>query len=198
MDQKRMKAARILRAAQAAGVHIEVDRGDLVLEADSPPPDEIVEAVFSAKAAIIALLGAQNGPRFDKSRVAVFPDTGLTVIQPNFHAADPYETAVNIWLNNNPASSPPDRCAWCFRPEHPDHAVVPFGSHGSGHIWLHGECWTPWQQHRRQMAAEALQAENQLCHGPPGQTGELRRAESNIEHVDDHATDNRLNGGDKS
>lgn len=185
-----MKAARILKAAQAAGVHIEVDNGDLVLEADSPPPDEIVEAVFSAKAAIIALLGGQNGPRGDENRVATFPGMGLTQIQPRFDALDPYETAINIWLNNNPALSPPDRCAWCFRTEDRDHAVVPFGSHGSGHIWLHGECWGPWQRHRRQLAAVALTAENQLCVGISGKTGEARLARGDIPPIEGPAVDN--------
>ena len=37
MDQKRMKADRILMAAHAAGVHIEVDKGDLVLEGGFTP-----------------------------------------------------------------------------------------------------------------------------------------------------------------
>jgi hypothetical protein len=165
MDKKRMRAARILDAALAAGVHIEVDHGDLVLEADSPPPDEIVAAVFSVKAAIIALLETQNGIPNSEKCVPLFPERGLTRSMenrplPEILDVDPYERAITAWLNNNPVVSQPDRCAWCFRLEQPDHAIFPFGVYARGHVWLHGECWEPWQQHRRQMAARALENEN--------------------------------------
>ena len=168
-----MKADRILMAAHAAGVHIEVDKGDFILEADSPPPDDIVEAVFSAKAAIIALLGGHNGPPSDENCVSLFPDRNRSF--PETFNVDPHEYALTTWMNNHPVVSPPDRCAWCFRPEQPDHAVVPFGVHTPGNVWLHGECWYSWQQHRRQMAIAALKADSELCQGSQGQTGEIRR-----------------------
>jgi hypothetical protein len=165
-----MKADRALRAAYAAGVHIEVDDGDLVLEADTAPPDEIVAALFSQKAAIIALLETQRGnPNID---VLLFPEkAGFTEKRRSPHQEtkdiDAYERAIITWLNENPIVNQPDRCAWCFRPELPDHAVVPFGIRTSGHVWLHGECWEPWQQHRRLMAARALENKDRTDPPPP-------------------------------
>ncbi len=192
-----MKAARILHAAHAAGVHIEVDKGDLVLEADSAPPDEIVEALFSAKAAIIALLETQVGISNSEKCVPLFPDTGLTQFDKNWPlpeplVVDPYERAINTWLNNNPVVTQPDRCAWCFKADQPDHAVVPFGIHSRGHVWLHGECWDTWQKHRRQMAVRALQ-DNVRCPAP-SHSGEVLRPETVVENSVGEAEDQ---GGEK-
>lgn len=194
-----MKAVRILDAAYAAGVHIEVDKGDLVLEADSAPPDEIVDALFSAKAAIIALLATQNGDSKTGNCVSLFPEQGSTQFGKNRHLPDTldddaYQRAINTWLNNHPVVSQPDRCARCFRRERPDHAVIPFGIYTRGHVWLHGECWDPWQQHRRQMATRALENENIHCHTAFAPTEELRGPKAVI---DDEEDDNWTKGDDK-
>lgn len=196
-----MIAAAVLKAAEAAGVHIKIDNGDLVLEADAPPPDSIVDALSSEKAGIIALLKTQNGDSINQSNMALFPSTRSSQVDqiPPFREApgiNPDETAINDWLNSNPVATPPDRCAWCFRAEDPDHAVVPFGVHGSGHIWLHGECWDPWRLHRRQMAVKALKAEKEPCHRAVGQTGKISPEET-VNVFIEQAADNVPNGGVK-
>ena len=51
-----MKTTEALRTARAAGVEIALDGDDLVLEASSPPPEPILEALSRNKAGIVALL----------------------------------------------------------------------------------------------------------------------------------------------
>ena len=51
-----MTAAEALRKAWAAGVEIALDGDDLVLEASSPPPEPVLEALSRNKAGIVALL----------------------------------------------------------------------------------------------------------------------------------------------
>ena len=51
-----MMAAEALRTARAAGVEIALDGDDLVLEASSPPPEPVLEALSRNKAGIVALL----------------------------------------------------------------------------------------------------------------------------------------------
>ena len=124
-----MNASAVLKAASAAGVQIAVDRGDLVLAANTPPPDEIIDALFCHKADIIALMKS----------VAV-------------------EKCVVEWLNQHSEPSEPDQCAWCKQTDLPEHVIVPFGSNLHGHTWLHPECWSEWIKHRRKKAVQALLA----------------------------------------
>jgi hypothetical protein len=199
MDQKIMKVARILHAAHAAGVHIEVDKGDLVLEADSRPPDEIVDAVFSAKAAIIALLETQNVIPMNEDCGSLLPESGSIQSSENRPLPETlddhaYQRAINTWLNGNPVVSEPDRCAWCFRLERHDHAIVPSGVSAHGHVWLRGECWYPWHQHRQQMAAGALQ--NNVRCPAPSHSGEVPQAETVVEKLVDEAVENAVKSHD--
>lgn len=199
-----MKAAAVLEAAMAAGVHIKIDNGDLVLEANAPPAPGIVDALSSQKAAIIALLETQDGIPNSENCVPLFPERVLTRSVENRSLSKPRdvhpcESAIAAWLNNHPVLSPPDRCAWCFRPERPDHTVVPFGIHSRGHVWLHAECWDPWQQHRRQMATRALDNKNIQCRTSIGEVhaGEVFRPKVVVESPDGAADDNWINGDDK-
>ncbi len=75
-------------------------------------------------------------------------------------AAQPETTEASIvkWLNDHPAPSEPERCAWCYKPHSPSAVVIPFGNEPEGHTWLHVECWPAWHQARRAKAAEALRA----------------------------------------
>ena len=50
-----MKAAEALRTPRAAGVEIALDGDDLVLEASSPPPEPVLDALSRNKARIVAL-----------------------------------------------------------------------------------------------------------------------------------------------
>ncbi len=51
-----MKAAEALRTARATGVEISLDGNDPVLEAASPPPERVLDALSRNKAEIVALL----------------------------------------------------------------------------------------------------------------------------------------------
>lgn len=63
-----------------------------------------------------------------------------------------WEWTVTEWLNQHPAPSEPDQCAWCDKPGNVG-VVVPFGVEAT---WLHHDCWKPWHQQRRQEAVSAL------------------------------------------
>jgi len=121
-----MSAAEALRAAHAFGVRVTVDNESLVVEASAPPPDAVLDALSRYKAAIVALLRPLQG-------------------RPT---ADDWACCVVKWLNQDPAPSPPGRCAWCGRPESPGAVVLPFGTEPGTHTWLHGECWPAWHQER--------------------------------------------------
>jgi hypothetical protein len=66
------------------------------------------------------------------------------------------ESSVVEWLDKHPATSPEGRCAWCGRPETADAAVLPYGTEPGTHVWLHTECWEPWQAKRRTEAVKSL------------------------------------------
>jgi hypothetical protein len=51
-----MSAFEVVRVARAAGATLSVDRGSLVLEADSPPPQEVFDGLRAHKAEILELL----------------------------------------------------------------------------------------------------------------------------------------------
>ena len=55
-----MSAAEALKAALAAGVSVEIDGDDLVLEASAPPPPAVLDLLSQHKAPIIAMLRWQN------------------------------------------------------------------------------------------------------------------------------------------
>jgi hypothetical protein len=61
------------------------------------------------------------------------------------------------WLNQHPAPSTPDRCAWCGKDESPGAVVAPFGAGPGTHAWLHPECWSAWHQARQAHAIAVLE-----------------------------------------
>src|ERR1700720_339476 len=110
-----MTAAEAIRAARTAGVQLAADGGDLVLEAASPPPSAVVDALSRHKAEVLKLLRpAGNGwsaadwhAFFDeRADVAEFDD-GLSRSEAEDHA---FACSVSEWLNRNPVTSPPGRC----------------------------------------------------------------------------------------
>jgi hypothetical protein len=67
-----------------------------------------------------------------------------------------FESCIIEWLNRNPASSPPGRCAWCGHAEARNADVLPFGAEPGSYVWLHAECWGAWYAARRAHALKAL------------------------------------------
>ena len=53
-----MSASEALKTAQAIGIMIGLDGDDLVLEASTPPPAAVLDALSRHKAGIVALLPA--------------------------------------------------------------------------------------------------------------------------------------------
>ena len=52
-----MSAAETLATAQAAGVRVDIDGVALLIEADCPPPQTLLDALKRNKSEILALLG---------------------------------------------------------------------------------------------------------------------------------------------
>jgi len=161
MEETRMSAAQTLNAARAAGISVDIDGEDLVLQAPAPPPPAVVEALSRHKADILALLrpmndgwAAEDWQAFYDERAGIFEFDGR---MPRPAAeAQAFEACVVEWPNRNPAPSPAGRCAWCGGCETDSAAVIPFGIEPGTHAWLHSECWRPWQEARRAQAVEAL------------------------------------------
>jgi hypothetical protein len=78
-----------------------------------------------------------------------------------------FEASVIQWLNRNAAPSPAGRCAWCGQLESDGPGIVPFGTEPGSHAWLHGECWRPWHQARRDEAVKAIRRIGNLADAAP-------------------------------
>lgn len=156
-----MTPAQALRTARGAGVEVALDGDDLVLEAASPPPDSVVRALSDHKAQIIDMLrpgddgwSAQDWHIYfdERAGIAEF-DGGQTREQAE---ATAFECCIVEWLNRYPCRSDPGVCAACCAPDRSGTTVVPFGTEGHGHTWLHPECWADWYEERRQQARQFL------------------------------------------
>ncbi len=113
-----MTALKALLAARAAGVDIELHGNDLVLEASSPPPDTVLDALSCNKTEIVALLrlgddgwNAEDWQVFfdERSGIAEF-DGGHPRPEAEVRA---FACCITEWMNRNPQTSSPDRCLAC-------------------------------------------------------------------------------------
>ena len=157
-----MNAAEALEMAFAAGVHIEIDRGDLLLEADSPPPDDVVEVLFHHKVGIIFLLkpaqiewGEKNWQSFFEERATYSQqENGYDRISAELCA---FEDCVDQWLVLNPPKPlPASQCLQCKQEILPrDAAVIPVAA-GAEIGSLHPKCAGKWMISRRWEARQAL------------------------------------------
>jgi len=126
-----MSAVQALGTARAAGIHIEVDGDDLLLEAPAPPPAAVLDALSRHKAEIVRILrpvkdgwSAEDWRLYFEERAAVAEfDGGLPRDKAEVQA---FECCVVKWLDLHPAPSAPGHCACCGRSE--SHAPVPFGT----------------------------------------------------------------------
>jgi hypothetical protein len=154
-----MSAAQALRAARAAGIHIEVEDDDLLLEASEPPPAAVLDELSRHKPEIVRLFCpvkdgwlAEDWRLYFEDRAAVAEfDRGLPREQAEAQA---FEYCIAEWLDRNPVPSSPGRCASCGRSE--TYApIVPHGIEPEIH-WLHRECRSEWKEKRRSQAEESL------------------------------------------
>src|SRR4051794_3393553 len=107
-----MSAAEAIMAASAAGVSLEIDGDDLVLEAPAPPPDAVLDLLSRHKPGIVALLRhrrnrwlAEDWHEFSARRVAIAELTGR-LPRPGAEARV-FACCVAEWLNRNPVRSAP-------------------------------------------------------------------------------------------
>ena len=158
-----MRAPKPLRKARAAGIRLQIDGDDLVLEAFAVPPAAVVDALSQYKPEIVALLRPSRDGwsaeywqvYFDeRAGIAEF-DGGLPREEAEARA---FACCVVEWLNRHPCPSAPGRCAHCAGWESPGAVVLPFGTEPGTHVWLHAECWPTWHQARRAEAVAAMAA----------------------------------------
>jgi hypothetical protein len=156
-----VSAAKALKLAQAAGVRLEVDSGDLLLEAAAPPSAAVLDALRRHKTEIIALLRPESdgwsaedwGALFDERAGAAEHEGGLPRAQAEARA---FAYCVALWLYRNPARSAPGRCHACSEGERVNDPLLPFGTEANGHAWVHSGCWAAWYEARRASAIAAM------------------------------------------
>ena len=158
-----MSAAEALIAARSAGIRIQIDGGDLMLDAPAPPPADVLDLLKRHKAAIVSLLrpgsdgwSAMDWQEFfdERAGIAEF-NRGLPRDQAEAHA---FSCCVGEWLRRNPTRSVTGRCALCGESSG---MLLPYLTGYSvsdpGHTWLHQECSLTWHQERRAKAVVALE-----------------------------------------
>jgi hypothetical protein len=161
VEGKAVSAAEALKAARAAGLRVNLDGDDLLLEAPAPPPTEILDLLSRHKPAIVMLLrpapdgwSAWDWQAFYDERSGIAElDGGLPRREAEARA---FACCVVEWLNRNPAGSSPGRCLGCGQAEHSHDPLLPFGTETIGHAWLHSRCWPAWHAARKAEAIAAL------------------------------------------
>jgi hypothetical protein len=158
-----VSAAEALRAARAAGIEVELDGDDLLLEASAPPDTAILDLLSNHKAGVVALLrpdrdgwSAEDWQVFfdERAGIAEF-DSGLPRPQAEARA---FACCVAEWLNRNPVWSPPGSCLACSGGECAHDPLLPYGIETTGHAWLHSRCWHAWHAGRNAQAVAGLAA----------------------------------------
>lgn len=142
-------------------VRLRVDGESLVLESPVAPPREILDGLARFKTEILAML--RPGPDgwsaedwrafFDERAGFAEHDAGLPRSEAEARA---FACCVAEWENRNFVSSRPGRCVSCGRADHREDRLVPFGTEGTGHVWLHDGCRGAWQAASDSRAITAL------------------------------------------
>ncbi len=156
-----MSAAEALRAARAAGIQLEINAEDLLLEAAVEPPVALLDALSRNKAGVIALLRASNGGWSAEDWRAFFDErAGIAEFEGELSRgeaeAQAFACCVDEWLNHHPVPSPPGRCLACGAGEQAHDALVPHEMEPTGHTWLHSRCRSDWHAARVAEARTAL------------------------------------------
>jgi hypothetical protein len=158
-----MSPADALKAVAAAGVAVAVDGDDLVLQAASMPPAELLDALSRHKAEILALLrpgrdgwSAEDWHAFFDERASIAEFDG-ELPRPEAQV-QAFACCLVEWLNRNPARSRPGWCLGCGGREHSHDPLLPYGIEQAGLAWLHSRCWEAWHAARKREAVAALKA----------------------------------------
>ena len=158
-----MTAVEARRMARAAGVEIELDGEDLVLEASSPPPERVLDALSRNKVWIVALLRpGGDGWSADDWHVHFDERAGIAEFDgflPRLEAeARGLACCVSEWMNRHPTTSSPECCLACGGGDRPGDPLLPHGTATHGHAWLHSRCWPGWYEARKDEATSAIVA----------------------------------------
>ena len=151
-----MKAQLVLTHAAAAGIRVDVEGSDLVLEATGGQvPTDLIAEARAHKPELLELLRSWDADDYRalyEERAGIIEHDGVL---PRAEAeARAFEYCIVEWLNRHPVPSPTGRCAACDKGETTGVVVVPYGI--GPHVWLHTECWPAWHDERRAKAAKAL------------------------------------------
>ena len=122
-----VNAVEALRIARRGGARLSVAGCSLVLEAETPPPPTLVDALRAHKSEVLELLRIETERRM-----------------------------IVEWLNAHPVASDPETCCWCGGAERSGDVLLPFGVAPTGHAWLHTNCWKPWHERRKAEALASL------------------------------------------
>ena len=158
-----MSVVQALQSARLAGLHLQVEGEDLVLEAAAPPPSSLLELLRQHKAEVIALLRCEASPWSGADWQAYYNErAGITEYDGGLSRpeaeAQAYAACLAEWLEQNPVPSIPHSCLHCGRPEEADDPPMSFGPGLSQSGWVHPRCWDAWHVRRRDSAASALAA----------------------------------------
>ena len=158
-----MTALEALQAARAVGVDVVLQGNGLALEASSPPPEAVLEALSQNKAEIVALLrpgddgwNAEDWQVYFDERAGIAEFDGD--LSRSLAEAQAFTCCVTEWMNRNPPRSSPDRCLACGGNDSTNDPLLPFGTDTHGHAWLHSRCWDGWFKSRKAQASSALVA----------------------------------------
>ena len=155
-----MSAIEALQKARAAGIKVEVDGCELVLNASVQPPDDVKLAALLGKykSEIIGLIrpdetgwSALDWQKFLHERAAIGEFDGHLSRQDAEIQA--FQDCVRHWLYLNQVESNPTLCAHCHIS---DDLIGPYLTRHSlekpHYTWLHQECSVAWHQERKKMA----------------------------------------------
>jgi hypothetical protein len=158
-----MTAAQVLKSTRAEGISINIDGGDLVLEASAAPPKATLDAVLSFKAEILVLLRLEAEHWSVEEWHAHFNErAGLAEYDGGFPRSEAelcaFEACVDHWLTMHPPRVPHSglciRCGVAESPAEPSN--IPIAGLGGDTGWLHLECAPKWSVSRRWEARRAL------------------------------------------
>jgi hypothetical protein len=158
-----MSATEALKEARAAGIHVNIDGDDLVLEAPAPPSPALLSLLKHHGASILALLQpkkdgwtAEDWHTLFEERAEIGEYKGG--LSQHRAEANAFKACIATWLNQNLVISPDGLCVRCGAGDQPNDALLPYGTTPPGAAWLHGGCWPAWSRARQAQATDALAA----------------------------------------
>ena len=151
----------VFEAASRVGLRIDLDGADLVLEAATPPPADLLDLIARSKSDIVAELRrrerttawhAEDWQAFFDERAGMLEfDAGLPRSEAELRA---FADCVEEWIRRHLPSPASDECLHCEGHE-PDDTVVHFAIRSST-AWLHAGCWPVWRAAREAEAREVF------------------------------------------